>query len=129
MVSYWFWGVVVQDFKKLKVWEKSHRLTLEIYKVTQNFPPSERYGLVNQMRRASASIPTNIAEGTGRNGKMDLARFLQISMGSASELEYQLILAHHLNFIDQPTFDRLTQNITEIKKMLASFIRKLKTDG
>ena len=119
----------MQDFKKLKVWEKSHQLTLEIYKTTQNFPKTEQYGLVSQMRRSSASIPTNIAEGTGRDGQAELARFLQISMGSASELEYQLILSHHLGFVDTPTFEKLTHETITVRKMLASFIRKLKTNN
>lgn len=82
---------VVRDFRKLKVWEKGHALTLSIYTVSQNFPREELYGLTSQMRRAASSIPTNIAEGCGRNSDAELARFMQISMGSASELEYQLL--------------------------------------
>jgi len=77
----------MKDFRKLTVWEKSHRLTLAIYRITESFPDTERYGLISQMRRASASIPTNIAEGSGRGSDAELARFLQIAMGSASELE------------------------------------------
>ena len=117
----------MQNFKKLKVWEKSHHLTLDIYKTTQGFPKTEQYGLTSQMRRSSASIPTNIAEGTGRDGQAELARFLQISMGSASELEYQLMLSRDLNFIDENTFLKLNRNTIEVKRMLASFIKTLKT--
>jgi four helix bundle protein len=83
----------MRNFREIKVWEKSHQLTLAIYKVTQAFPVEERYGLTGQMRRASASIPANIAEGCGRIGDAELRRFMQISMGSASELEYHLVLA------------------------------------
>jgi four helix bundle protein len=86
----------MQNFKELKVWQKAHRLTLDVYKVTTRFPKDEMFGLTSQMRRSSASIPTNIAEGCGRDSRAELARFLSIAMGSASELEYQLILAKDL---------------------------------
>jgi len=89
----------VQNFKSLKVWEKSHELILAVYKATTNFPKDELYGLTSQIRRASASIPANIAEGCGRTGKAELARFLQVAMGSASELEYHLLLAHDLGLL------------------------------
>ena len=84
----------MKDFRQLKVWEKAHHLALEVYKTTATFPKEEIYGLTSQLRRASVSIPTNIAEGCGRNTNADFARFLQIAMGSASETEYELILAH-----------------------------------
>jgi four helix bundle protein len=80
----------MRDFKEYKVWEKSHYLALEVYRVTATFPKEELYGLTSQIRRASTSIPANIAEGCGRSGNTELARFLQIAMGSASELEYHL---------------------------------------
>ncbi|MGA9994068.1 MAG: four helix bundle protein, partial [Pyrinomonadaceae bacterium] len=89
----------MRDFREFKVWVKSHDLTLEVYKVTAAFPKEELYGLTSQIRRASASIPANIAEGCGRSGNPELCRFLQISMGSASELEYHLLLAHDLKFL------------------------------
>lgn len=81
----------MRDFRELKVWQKSHQLTLAIYKATVKFPKDEMYGLTSQIRRASASIAANIAEGCGRNGEAELGRFLQIAMGSASELEYQVV--------------------------------------
>ena len=83
----------MRDFREIKVWEKAHLLTLEIYKATASFPTEERYGLTSQLRRSSASIAANIAEGFGRGGNAELARFFQIGMGSASEVEYHILLA------------------------------------
>lgn len=116
----------MRDFRELKVWGKSHHLTLSIYKITVIFPREELYGLTSQIRRASVSIPANIAEGCGRNGVAELARFLHIAMGSASELEYHLLLAHDLNFIAESDYESLIQSVIEVKKMLAAFIQKLK---
>ncbi len=89
----------MKDFRHLKVWQKSHELTLAVYKATSLFPPDELYGLRSQIRRSCASIPANIAEGCGRNADGDFARFLQIAMGSASELEYHLLLVRDLNLL------------------------------
>jgi len=116
----------MQNFKSLKVWSKSHQLTLAIYNTTAKFPKDELYGLTSQMRRASASIPANIAEGCGREGKAELARFLQVSMGSASELEYHLLLAHDLGLMGEQDYRLLSSSVTEVKRMLSSFIRKLR---
>jgi four helix bundle protein len=118
----------MKDFRELKVWEKGHHLALEIYDVTKNFPREEVYGLTSQMRRSSVSIPTNISEGCGRNRDTELNRFFEIAMGSASELEYLSLLARDLRFLDKEECSTLMNEITEIKRMLASFIRKLKTD-
>jgi len=95
----------LRDFRKQKVWEKSHLLTLEIYRATENFPREELYGLTGQIRRASASIPANIAEGCGKDGDADFARFLQIARGSASELEYHLLLVKDLGFLEQNNYE------------------------
>lgn len=111
----------MKDFKKLKVWEKSHRLVLAVYKVTTKFPRNELYALTSQIRRACVSIPANIAEGCGRSGDAELARFLQFSMGSASELEYLLLLAHDLEFLKSSDYERLTSQVLEAKRMLTSF--------
>lgn len=119
----------MRDFKKLSVWEKSHKLTLHIYQFTSNFPKVELYGLTSQMRRSAASIPSNIAEGCGRNSQPQFVRFLNIAFGSASELEYQIILSKDLEFIDQKTFKELSRNISEIKRMLYSLINKINTDS
>ncbi|MEM7800608.1 MAG: four helix bundle protein [Chloroflexota bacterium] len=116
----------MQDFKNLIVWQKSHKLTLDIYQLTKGFPNDEKFGLTNQMRRSSASIPTNIAEGCGRGTDVDFARFLQISMGSASELEYQLILAKDLGYLDQEMSRKFQMTVNEIKRMLTGLIKKLR---
>ena len=113
----------------LNVWKKGHKLTLAVYKATASFPREELYGLTSQIRRSCSSIPANIAEGCGRNGDAELARFLSISMGSASELEYHLLLARDLNFLETTEYRELTEEVTEVKRMLTSFIKKLKADG
>ena len=116
----------MKDFRDLKVWEKGHQLALAVYKATDKFPKDELYGLTGQIRRSCVSIPANIAEGCGRNGDAELARFLQISMGSASELEYHLLLSRDLGLVDTTTYDQLTQATIEIKRMLTSLIQTLK---
>jgi len=110
------------------VWQKSHRLTLDIYQATKVFPKDELYGLTSQIRRACSSIPANIAEGCGRDGDAELARFMHIAMGSASELEYHLMLAYDLEFFTEKDYARLNQEATELKQMLTKFIKKLKAD-
>ncbi len=119
----------MQDFKKLKVWEKSHQLTVAVYKATAGFPKEELYGLTSQIRRSCASIPANIAEGCGRGGKAELGRFLRVAMGSASELEYHLILAHDLSLLPQSEYKLLESQTVEVKRMLSSFILKLRTEN
>ena len=118
----------MKDFRKLKVWQKAHLLTLKVYEVTRKFPKEELYGLTTQMRKSSSSIPTNIAEGCGRGGDTEFARFLQIAMGSASELEYELILSRDLRYLSLEEYENLNQDTVEVKRMLAPFIRKLKAD-
>jgi four helix bundle protein len=118
----------MRDFRELKVWEKGHRLTLAVYKSTAKFPRDELYGLTSQIRRSSSSIPANIAEGCGRDGDTELARFLGIAMGSTSELEYHLLLAHDLNLLETTEYKELTGEVTEVKRTLTSFIQKLKAD-
>jgi four helix bundle protein len=116
----------MKNFRDLQIWNRSHGLTLEIYRLTQSFPKTETHGLVSQMRRSSSSIPTNIAEGCGRNTEKDFARFLDNAMGSASEFEYQLILAYDLQYIPQDTYDQTNAELNEIKRMLNAFIQKLR---
>jgi len=117
----------MQDFRKLNVWCKSHQLTLDVYAATRDFPNDELYGLTSQLRRAAASVPANIAEGCGRDGGSDFARFLQIATGSASEVEYHLLLARDLNYLNTPNWRRIDASVREIKQMLASLIRTIKS--
>lgn len=119
----------MRDFRELKVWQKAHELTLAVYKATATFPKDELYGLTSQIRRACVSIPANIAEGCGRSGDAELARFLQIAMGSASELEYHLLLARDLQFVNGMDYQELHKQVTEVKRMLTAFIQTLKADG
>ena len=116
----------MRNFYELQVWIKSHNLTLKIYKITKSFPNDELFGLISQMRRSSASIPTNIAEGCGRNSNPDFKRFLTISSGSSSELEYQLLLARDLEYLSESHFSEFTHEVIEIRKMLNSFSNKLR---
>jgi four helix bundle protein len=116
----------MRDFRKLKVWEKSHRLTLAIYGATACFPRDEAYGLTSQLRRACASIPANIAERCGRGSATEFARFLSIAMGSASELEYHLLLARDLALLPAADYERLSNGTTEVKRMLTALIQKLR---
>lgn len=116
----------MKDFRSLKVWEKEHGITISIYKQTQNFPKEELYGLISQLRRAASSIPANIAEGCGKHSDKGFAHFLQIAMGSACETEYLLFLRGELGYISITQTEELINNITEIKKMLASLIKSVR---
>ena len=115
----------MKDFRKLKVWERAHQLTLAIYRLTATFPRDETYGLTSQMRRAASSIPSNIAEGCGRDGDAELSRFCQMARGSASELEYQILLTRDLELIQLNQYEQLTQQVVEIKRMLTVLVQKL----
>jgi four helix bundle protein len=118
----------MRDFHKLKVWERAHELTLKVYLATQDFPREELYGLTSQMRRSSASIPTNIAEGCGRESKAETIQFFNMSVGSSSELEYQLILARDLHYMKGENYSALSSELVDVRRMLFSFIQRLKTD-
>ena len=102
-------------------------MTLHVYQVTSRFPKEELYGLTSQLRRSVLSIPSNIAEGCGRNGDKEFARFLQIAMGSASEAQYQLLLSRDLDYLNTTEYQQLEQAITEVKRMLASFLKTLRS--
>jgi four helix bundle protein len=119
----------MQDYKKLQVWLKGHQLTLAVYKATRSFPREEMYGLTSQLRRSAASVPANIAEGCGRDTPTELARFLHIALGSASECEYHLLLAHDLGLVDDKQYKFLSGEAAQLKRMLGAFIRKLKTEN
>ena len=116
----------MQDFRNLTVWQKSHQLTVTLYEATRAFPKEELFGLTGQIRRAGASIPANIAEGCGRGGDRELTRFLVIAMGSASELEYHLLLAHDLKLITDPLYEPLAKQVIDVKRMLSVLINKLR---
>jgi four helix bundle protein len=117
----------MKDFHNLKVWERAHSLTLALYKVTQNFPKGELYGLTSQIRRSSSSIPMNIAEGCGRDSQAEMTHFFLIAMGSSSELEYQIILAHDLQYLEENEFNEVSSELTEVRRMLNAYIQKLKS--
>ncbi|MDQ6755376.1 MAG: four helix bundle protein [Bacteroidota bacterium] len=116
----------MQNYKELKVWEKSHQFTVTVYEWTKSFPKEELYGLTNQLRRASSSIHANIAEGCGKNSKAELAHFLNIALGSANETEYFLILSKDLHYLPAEGYSELIDNINQIKAMLISLINKVR---
>jgi four helix bundle protein len=111
----------MSHFEKLNVWCKAHEVTLHVYKVTAGFPKHELFGLSSQMRRSSASIGSNIAEGLGRRSDKELVRFLRIASGSCSELEYQLKLAHDLGYLRVEQYDELRRSVDEVGRMLTGF--------
>ena len=113
----------MKDFRSLEVWQKAHQVTLGAYRVTKTFPADERFGLTSQIRRAAASVPANIAEGCGRRGDAEFHRFLQMSMGSASELEYHLLLSLDLEYLSPSAHKELDAEVTRVKRMLGSLIR------
>ena len=115
----------MRDFRQLKVWEKAHALTLGIYSVTATFPREEMYGITSQMRRCSASVAANIAEGCGRTGDGEFHRFLNTAAGSAVELEYFLLLSRDLGFLSAEVYEKLQGEVLEVQRMLASLLRKV----
>ena len=121
-------STMINSYKDLKVWNKAMDLTTMVYDALKTFPPKEEYGLSSQMRRSSVSIPSNIAEGYGRNSTLDYCRFLQIALGSAYELETQVELARRLDYVDNDTANTLATQLTEVGRMLNSLINKIKPD-
>ena len=117
----------MQRFQDLKVWQRSHSLVLEIYRLTQNFPETERFGMTSQLRRAAASVPTNIAEGSKRQHRPDYARFLNIAEGSLAETEYLILLSSDLGYLPADVATHLTGEMTEIARML--FALRSKVEG
>jgi len=115
----------MQDFRKLVVWQKSHELVLDVYRASRDFPRDELYGLTSQMRRCAVSISSNIAEGSGRGSDADFGRFLILAMGSSCELEYQLLLARDLAYLEITHHASLEKRLAEVKKMLASLIKRV----
>jgi four helix bundle protein len=112
------------DYKELNVWQKSIDVVSEIYRVTATFPDSEKFGITNQMRRASVSIPSNIAEGSARHHAKDFTHFLRIADGSAAELETQLLISERLGFLTGA--EELSHELVVIRRMLAALIKSLR---
>jgi four helix bundle protein len=119
----------IKTYRDLIVWQKSMALVTEVYKITKNFPQDEMYGLVVQMRRCSVSVPSNIAEGYGRNSTPDYIRFLKIDLGSLYELQTQLDISLNLKYLQDDTFGQLFESSREVERMLSSLIRKLDDKG
>jgi four helix bundle protein len=115
----------MRDFRELKVWQKAHQVVLGVFRHTRGFPAEERFGLTAHLRKSATSVPSNIAEGCGRNTEKELARFLSIAAGSASELEYQLLLARDLEYLAQDVYTDLTGQVAEVKRMLYRFMQSL----
>jgi len=116
----------MRNYRDLRVWDEAHQLTLAIYKATQSFPKEERYGLTSQIRRASASIAANLAEGCGRRSDGEMGRFVLIAMGSASELSYHLLLANDLSFFPKEQYSDLRTRVERVSKMLSALVGKLR---
>lgn len=119
-------GATVGDFKKLEVWQIAHQVTCQIYRETASFPRTESFGLTAQLRRSAASIAANIAEGCGRHGDPEFSRFVRISLGSATELEYHLLLSRDVGLMDDSIHAQLSEQVLSIQAMLARLYRVLK---
>jgi four helix bundle protein len=115
----------MRDFRELKVWQKAHAFTLDVYRQTKRFPADERFGLTSHLRKSATSVTSNIAEGCGRNTNRDFTRFLTIAAGSASEAEYQLKLAVDLGYLRREDHRELNSHVNEVKRMLNAMIQKL----
>jgi four helix bundle protein len=115
----------MRDFKELKVWQKAHHFVIDLYQHSRTFPSDERFGLTAHLRRSATSVPSNIAEACGRDSEREFAHFLNIAAGSASESEYQLLLARDLGYLQHDAHRQLDDQINEVKRMRGSFIHKL----
>jgi four helix bundle protein len=118
----------VKDFRDLKVWKRAHDITLAVYRCTQNFPREETYGIVSQLRRCSSSVAANIAEGCGRSGNAEFGRFLTMAMGSASELEYFLLLARDLEYLSRENHAGVAHAVVEMRPMLNRLLCKVQAE-
>lgn len=115
----------MRNYRDLQVWTKAHLLTLELYRISRAFPREEIYGLTSQLRRSASSIGANLAEGCGRRTSNELARFVRIAMGSASELDYHLVLCRDLGFLKTDDYEHSSKGLTEVRKMLTSFLSRI----
>jgi four helix bundle protein len=119
----------MRNYKDLQVWSKAHALTLELYRATRRFPAEERFGLTGQIRRASLSIGANLAEGCGRRSDGELARYVQIALGSATELSYHLLVARDLGLLEAVAYERLLAQADEVMRMLAALGDRVRTSS
>jgi four helix bundle protein len=119
----------MQDYRKLKVWQKAHQLALDIYVVTKSFPKEELYGVSSQLRRAIVSVSANIVEGCGRRTNADFGRFLTMSLGSTNEVEYFLLLSKDLGYLTENDNQSLSDRLVEVRKMLVSFTARVRKSG
>jgi four helix bundle protein len=115
----------MRNYRDLQVWTKAHHLTLELYRLSRSFPREEIYGVTSQLRRAAASVGANLAEGCGRRTSSELARFVRIAMGSASELDYHLLLCRDLGLLKDTDFQRTAKELTEVRKMMTAFLTRV----
>ena len=120
-----FKGGTLQDFRNLEVWQRAHGLTLAVYRLTKEFPNDERFGLTSQLRRSAASIGANLAERCGRGSDADFSRHVQIAMGATCEAEYHLLLAKDLTYFDEDRYLGLQEEVSRVKRMLASLLKTL----
>jgi four helix bundle protein len=118
----------MKDFRGLSVWQRAHSVTLSVYRCTKDFPREETYGMTSQMRRCSSSVAANIAEGCGRRGNLEFVRFLGMAMGSASELEYFLLLARDLEYLDPGAYTVLAKDVGLMRRMLNALISKIQDE-
>jgi four helix bundle protein len=116
----------IESWRDLLVWQKAHTLTLDIYRITKNFPSDERFRLTDQLCRAAASVPTNIAEGKGRGSTAELRQFLIIARGSIEETRYLILLAHDLGYLPHGDYDQIESTYTEVSKMTNALLRSLR---
>jgi four helix bundle protein len=119
----------VKDFRNLQVWERTHKLTLSLYRATALFPREERFGLTSQIRRCRVSRGANIAEGCGKRGNAEFRRYLQIASGSASELDYELLLARDLGFLNAESYDQNLQQLTAVRRMLTALLQRVDVEA
>ena len=117
----------MRDYRDLKVWTKAHRLTLAIYRCTEQFPKTEMFGITSQIRRASVSIEANLAEGCGRRSDGEMARFVQIAMGSGAELSCHLLISKDLGYLSGVDYKALSEQSTEVSRMLSALAEKLRS--
>jgi len=118
----------MRDYRQYQLWQQSHELVRSVYHATERFPKNELYSLTSQVRRAACSIPMNVAEGCGKSTDVDFARFLDISAGSASELDYQLLLSRDLGFLDDHAYGQLSTELSEIRRMLTVLIQRVRQE-